>query len=111
MSTVTYIGQPMVADLNIPNQTQGNQNRMNRQQPQQEVSMFEPKSNNPLNLICSENPVQEMNYLLNNEYHTMREKQELMDHQQAEDLKAKEQEQKEAAAAAENTNAPDGAPG
>ena len=111
MNTVTYVGQSMVADLNIPSQSQGNQNRMNRQQPQQEVSMFEPKSNNPLNLICTENPVQEMNYLLNNEYHAMREKQELMDHQQAEDLKAKEQEQKEAAAADEGANAPDGTPG
>ena len=79
------------------------------------VRMFEPKRNNSLNVICTENPTQEMAFLLNLEYNQMREKQDRMD-EQAEQLKAKEQEQKDAAAAAESgaaaaSGGPPGAPG
>ena len=48
-----------------------------------------------MNLICSDNKSKEFSYLLNNEYTNLREKQELQAHQ-AEILKAKEQEQKDA---------------
>ena len=57
--------------------------------------MFAPKGNTPLGLICAENSKEELTYLLNQEYNMLREKQDLKV-SQAELLKAKEQEQKEA---------------
>ena len=48
-----------------------------------------------MNLICSDNKSKEFTYLLNSEFTNLREKQELQAHQ-AEILKAKEQESKDA---------------
>jgi hypothetical protein len=56
--------------------------------------MFEPKMNTSINLVCTENPSKELNYLLNQEFNLLRERQE-MKQAQAEILKVKEQEQKE----------------
>ena len=39
--------------------------------------MFEPKSSIPLNLICTQNMRKEIDYLLDIEYHQLKEKQEL----------------------------------
>ena len=39
--------------------------------------MFQPKEATPLKLVCSNNPNKEMNYLVNQEYTLMKEKQEL----------------------------------
>lgn len=57
--------------------------------------MFHPKESTSMNLICTNNPSKDYNYLLNSEFASLREKQELQAHQ-AEILKAKEQEQKDA---------------
>lgn len=50
--------------------------------------------NTSINLVCTENPSKELNYLLNQEFNLLRERQE-MKQAQAEILKVKEQEQKE----------------
>ena len=57
--------------------------------------MFSPKGSTPLDLVCVENSKEEFAYLLNQEYNLLREKQDLKV-SQAELLKAREQEQKEA---------------
>ena len=56
--------------------------------------MFEPKVNSSMNLVCSDNPGKEFNYLLNHEFNLLMEKQE-MKLAQADILKVKEQEHRE----------------
>jgi len=47
-----------------------------------------PKRSTPLSLLCTENTNKELNYLLNHEFNSLREKQELREAY----TKAKEQE-------------------
>ena len=39
--------------------------------------MFEPKINSSMNLVCTDNPSKEFNYLLNHEFNLLMEKQEM----------------------------------
>ena len=56
---------------------------------QRDGVMFKPEANTAMNLICTENSRKEFDYIVNQEYNFLREKQEMKEHQ-AEILKAKD---------------------
>lgn len=90
LSTVTYVSEINAQQFRVPQTRPGRPTK-------RECSMFEDKESTSMQLICSENPNKEFNYMINQEYSMLREKQEMKAHQ-AEILKAKEQELKDAVA-------------
>jgi hypothetical protein len=63
LHTITYVNENLPSSIRLYGQTDRRQERM-----------FEPKMNTSINLVCTENPSKELNYLLNQEFNLLRER-------------------------------------